>query len=115
MIGAVVFVISFVLFLLISLGVPGIPPGNTILNALVPDLYNSAVDPMYQQLAEGIINGVIFGVIIWVIFTIAKMFYDRMQGPKEVVVNYVTLEHNKNRCAFRVHNFSISPSVAKHV
>jgi hypothetical protein len=86
MIGAVVFVISFVLFLLISLGVPGIPPGNTILNALVPDLYNSAVDPMYQQLAEGIINGVIFGVIIWVIFTIAKMFYDRMQGPKEVVV-----------------------------
>ena len=86
MIGAVVFVIAFVLFLLISLGVPGIPPGHTILNSLVPDLYDPAVDTMYQQLGEGIINGVIFGVIIWFAFTIAKMLYDRMHGPKEVVV-----------------------------
>jgi hypothetical protein len=85
MIGAVVFVISFVLFLLISL-VGGVPPGQTILNSLVPDIYNPAVDTMYQNLAEGIINGVIYGVIIWVIFTIAKMLYDRTQGPKEVVV-----------------------------
>ena len=40
----------------------------------------------YEALATGIINGVIYGVIIWFIFTIAKMLYDRMQGPKEVVV-----------------------------
>ena len=86
MIGAVIFVIFFVLFLLISFAVPGLPPGQTILNALVPDIYNAAVDPMYQQLAEGNINGVIYGVIIWFIFSIAKMVYDRMQGPKEVVV-----------------------------
>ena len=85
MIGAVVFVISFVLFLLISLGVP-LPPGEAILKAVVPDIYNPAVDATYQHVAEGIINGVIYGVIIWVIFTIAKMLYDRMQGPKEVVV-----------------------------
>jgi len=85
MIGAVVFVISFVLFLLISFAV-AIPPGDTLLHSFVPDLYNAAVPAMYQNLAEGIINGVIYGVIIWVVFTIAKMFYDRMQGPKEVVV-----------------------------
>jgi hypothetical protein len=85
MIGAVVFVISFVLFLLISLGVP-LPPGESILNEVVPDIYDPAVDQLYQNLAEGIINGVIYGVIIWVIFTIAKMLYDRTQGPKEVVV-----------------------------
>jgi len=40
----------------------------------------------YEGLAMGIINGVIYGVIIWFIFTIAKMLYDRMQGPKEIVV-----------------------------
>ncbi|MGD9131907.1 MAG: hypothetical protein PVH73_10105 [Candidatus Bathyarchaeota archaeon] len=62
------------------------PPGQTILNALVPDIYDAAVDPMYQQLGEGIINGVIYGVIIWIVFSIAMMIYDRMRGPKEVVV-----------------------------
>jgi hypothetical protein len=90
MIGAVVFVIAFVLFLLISLAIPGVPPGQTILNALVPDIYNQAVDPMYQQLAEGIINGVIYGVIIWIVFSIAMYFYNQMRGPKEVVVKVET-------------------------
>lgn len=86
MIGAVVFVIAFVLFLLISLAIPGVPPGHTILDALVPDLYNAAVEPMYQQLAEGIVNGVIYGVIIWVVYSIAINIYNQMRGPKEVVV-----------------------------
>jgi hypothetical protein len=86
MIGAVVFVIAFVLFLLISIAIPGVPPGQTILNAVVPDIYNPTVDAMYQQLAEGIINGVIYGVIIWFAFSIAMMIYDRIRGPKEVVV-----------------------------
>ena len=81
MIGAVVFVIAFVLFLLISLAAP-IPPGSTIIEQYIPDIMGTG----YEGLAMGIINGVIFGVIIWFIFTIAKMLYDRMQGPKEVVV-----------------------------
>ena len=81
MIGAVVFVIAFVLFLLISL-VASMPPGSMIIEQYIPDIMGTG----YEGLAMGIINGVIFGVIIWVIFTIAKMLYDRMQGPKEVVV-----------------------------
>ncbi len=84
MIGAVIFVIFFVLFLLVSLAGVYLPPGHSILEALVPEIFEA--DPIYGQLAEGIINGVIYGVIIWFIFTIAKMIYDRMQGPKEVVV-----------------------------
>ncbi len=84
MIGAVVFVIVFVLFLLISLVPVPLPPGHMILDAFIPEIFET--DPMYGQLAEGIINGVIYGVIIWAIFTIAKMLYDRTQGPKEVVV-----------------------------
>ena len=81
MIGAVVFVISFVLFLLLSL-VTALPPGSMIVEQYIPDI----VQTDYEALAAGIINGVIYAVIIWFIFTIAKMLYDRMQGPKEVVV-----------------------------
>jgi hypothetical protein len=68
MIGAVVFVIIFVLFLLISLIVLGLPPGQPISNALVPDIYGSSINLIYRQLREGIIIGVIFGVIIWLKF-----------------------------------------------
>jgi len=81
MIGAVVFVISFVLFLLISLATT-LPPGAWIVEHYIPDIMQTD----YAALATGIINGVICGVIIWFIFTIAKMLYDRMQGPKEVVI-----------------------------
>jgi hypothetical protein len=81
MIGALVFVIAFILFLLISL-VTALPPGSIIVEQFIPDIMGTG----YEGLAMGIINGVIYGVIIWLIFTIAKMLYDKMQGPKEVVV-----------------------------
>lgn len=82
MIGAVVFVIIFILFLLISLAGIALPPGNWIIQEYIPDLLQTD----YATLAEGIINGVIFGVIVWVIFSIIKMVYDRMKRPRETVV-----------------------------
>jgi uncharacterized membrane protein len=85
MIGAIVFVISFILSLLVSLVTP-LPPGSTIIEQYIPDIMLTD----YAALAEGIINGVIYGVIIWFIFTVAKMLYDRMRGPKEVVVKIET-------------------------
>lgn len=85
MIGAIVFVISFILFLLISLVTP-LSPGSTIIEQYIPDIMNTD----YAALVEGIINGVIYGVIIWIIFTVAKMVYDRRQGPKEVAVKVET-------------------------
>jgi len=81
-IGAVVFVIIFILFLLISLAGIALPPGNWIIQEYIPDLLQTD----YATLAEGIINGVIFGVIVWVIFSIIKMVYDRMKRPRETVV-----------------------------
>ena len=84
MIGAVVFVIVFVVFLLISLAGISLPLGNWIIQEYMSDI--TQTDPIYGQLVEGIINGVIYGIIIWVIFTLAKMLYDRMQGPREVMV-----------------------------
>ena len=84
-IGAIVFVIAFVLFLLISLVAP-IPPGSTIIEQYIPDIMGTS----YEGLAMGIINGVIFGVIIWFVFSIAMMFYEKMRGPKELVVKVET-------------------------
>ena len=82
MIGAVVFVIVFVLVLIMALAGIALPPGDFIIQEYIPDITTTD----YAALAEGIINGVIYGVIVWVIFSIVKMVYDRMQGPKEVVV-----------------------------
>ena len=84
LIGAVVFIIFFVLFLLISLAGIFLPPGNWILNEFVPEIFKA--DPIYAQIAEGIINGVIYGLIIWIIFSVAINLYNQMRGPKEVVV-----------------------------
>jgi predicted flap endonuclease-1-like 5' DNA nuclease len=82
MIGAIVFVIVFVLFLLFGFAGISLPIGNWIVQEYIPDLIGTD----YEGLVEGIINGVIYGVIIWLIFTIAKMLYDRTRGPKEVMI-----------------------------
>jgi hypothetical protein len=81
MIGAVVFVIAFVLFLLISL-VTMLIPGSMVIEQFIPDMMGTG----YEGLAMGIVNGVVYGVIIWVVFTVAKMLYDRMQGPDELKI-----------------------------
>ena len=82
MIGAVVFVIAFVLFVLMGLAGVGLPPGDFIIHEYIPDLLLTD----YSQLAEGIINGVIYGIIIWFAFSIAMMLYEKLRGPKEVGV-----------------------------
>jgi predicted flap endonuclease-1-like 5' DNA nuclease len=82
MIGAVVFVIFFVLSLLISSAGISLPPGNWIIHEYIPGIMQTD----YEALTEGILNGVIYGVIVWVMFTITKMLYNRMQGLKEDVV-----------------------------
>lgn len=82
MIGAVVFIIVFVLVLILSLVGIALPPADWIIQEYIPDILQTD----YAALAEGIINGVIYGVIVWILFTIFKMVYDRMQGPKEIVV-----------------------------
>jgi predicted flap endonuclease-1-like 5' DNA nuclease len=81
-IGAVVFIIVFVLILLLSLVGIALPPADWIIQEYIPNILQTD----YAALIEGIINGVIYGVIVWVLFTIFKMIYDRTAGPKEIVV-----------------------------
>ncbi len=68
MIGAVIFVITFVLFLVISL-VTNLPPGFWIVEEYLPDIMQTD----FASLAVGIINGVIYGLAIWLVFSLAKM------------------------------------------
>ena len=86
MIGAIIFVIVFVLFVLIGLAGVYLPPADWILHEYLPDIYLTE----YAPLAEGIINGVIYGIIVWFIFSIAMMVYEKLRGPKEVVVKVKT-------------------------
>jgi len=82
MIGAIIFVIVFVLFVLIGLAGVGLPPGDWILHEYINEIYQTE----YATLAEGIVNGVIYGIIVWIAFSIAMMIYEKLRGPKEVVV-----------------------------
>ena len=66
MIGAVVFVIFFVLFTLISL-VIDLPPG-----IWVHDWFNLPASD-YSSLISGIVNGVVYGVIVWLIFSLTQI------------------------------------------
>jgi Holliday junction resolvasome RuvABC DNA-binding subunit len=66
MIGAVVFVIVFVLFTLISL-VIDLPP-----RIWVHDWFDIPASE-YSSLINGIANGVIYGIIIWLVFSLEKM------------------------------------------
>ena len=75
MIGIVVFVISFVLFTLISLAVD-LPPG-----IYVHEWFDIAASE-YSSLINGIVNGVVYGVMIWLIFSLAKM--GRKKEPTRV-------------------------------
>jgi hypothetical protein len=86
MIGAIIFVIVFVLFVLIGLAGIGLPPGDWIIQEYIPDILLTD----YAALAEGIINGVIYGIIVWFAFSIAMMIYEKIRGPKEVVVKVET-------------------------
>src|SRR3989337_2467530 len=70
--GAIVFIAAFLLFLAITLGYAGLPPGRQIYDAIV------GVETDYPILgipaptfASAILNGVIYGVIIWLVYTIA--------------------------------------------
>ena len=66
MIGAVVFVICFALFTLISL-VIDLPPGT-----YVHEWFDIPTSD-YSSLINGVVNGVIYGIIVWLVFSLAKM------------------------------------------
>jgi hypothetical protein len=81
MIGAVIFVIIFLLATLISMAVPGgLPPADMITSSFIPS-------SEYDVYINAIVNGVIYGVIGWVVFSIVYMVVKR---PKKAEVKLAT-------------------------
>lgn len=101
MIGAVIFVIGFLAFLAVTLGMPTLPPGNMIhelLNIPVTD-YPVLGIPAWLLIAA-IVNGVVYGFIIWLVFSLISMATGRRRkvftcavcnltfGTKEELANH---------------------------
>lgn len=77
MIGAIVFIIAFALFTLIS-RVVDFPPGIWVYK-WIPEIKQTT----YAPWVNGIVNGVVYGVTIWIVFSLAKMVYERKRGKKQ--------------------------------
>lgn len=74
MIGAVIFVISFLLFLAATLGVPTLPPGNMIHELLaIPKVDYPVLGIPAWLLISAIVNGVVYGFIIWLIYSLVRL------------------------------------------
>jgi hypothetical protein len=72
--GAIVFLIAFAIFLLVTIAYPGMPPAQQIYSAfnlpLTGYLVGGAIEASTLILA--VFNGVIYGVIIWLVYTFAE-------------------------------------------
>ena len=83
--GAIVFLAAFLLFLVISLGYSGLPPGRQIYDAAVgagSDYLVSGIP--VTLLAIGIFNGVIWGFIIYIVFWVLTSYVFK-KGPTATV------------------------------
>ena len=85
--GAIVFVAAFLLFLVISLGYSGLPPGRQIYDAVVgaESSYEVSGTPI-TLLAIGIFNGVIYGAKIYIIFWILTSYVFKKEPTATVKV-----------------------------
>ena len=71
--GAIVFIIAFLIFLVVSLGYPDLPPGRMIYDAAVGAETDYAVLGIPATvLVIAVFNGVIYGIIIWFIYYLAE-------------------------------------------
>ena len=85
--GAIVFLAAFLLFLVITLGYSGLPPGRQIYDAIVGAESNYPVGGISgTSLAIGVFNGVIYGVIIYVVYWILTSYVFKREQTVKVKV-----------------------------
>jgi ABC-type Fe3+ transport system permease subunit len=71
--GAIVFLIVFVILLMVTLAYPNLPPAKQLYGLLnIPETTQPVLGVPATLLIEAVFNGVIYGFIAWVIFTIGK-------------------------------------------
>ena len=85
--GAIIFLAAFLLFLVISLGYSGLPPGRQIYDAVVGTESDYEVNGTpVTLLAIGIFNGVIYGIIIYIIFWVLTSYVFKKEPTATVKV-----------------------------
>jgi len=85
--GAIVFLAAFLLFLVITFGYSGLPPGRQIYDAIVGAESNYPVGGIsVTSLAIGVFNGVIYGVIIYVVYWILTSYVFKTEQTVKVKV-----------------------------
>jgi hypothetical protein len=70
--GAIVFVITFVVFIAITFAYTELPPGKMISDAM--GISSTLVWKGFtvRTLLSAIFNGIIYGIIVWLIFGLAR-------------------------------------------
>ena len=69
--GAIIFIIAFLLFFVVTLGYQDLPPGRAIYDAIVQtETEYPILGIPATTLVASVFNGVIYGVIIWLIYTL---------------------------------------------
>jgi hypothetical protein len=88
LIGAVIFVIFFLVFTLVSVFVyPDFPPAAMILGWFG---ITAATIPQYGIWIVGLINGVIYGFLIWLLFSMVNLTTQRGKKGKTEKTNLAT-------------------------
>jgi hypothetical protein len=76
LVSATVFVVTFLLFLLITLAFPVLPPGGTVHDLLgipqTPYVLLGVVPA--QHLINGLVNGVVYGFVAWLILSVGGLY-----------------------------------------
>jgi len=81
--GAIIFLIAFVIFFVVSLSYPDMPPGRQIYDSLgVEEVEEPVAGISTTTLVIGVFNGIIYGVIIWFIFWLLEKVVGREKKEK---------------------------------
>jgi len=71
--GAIIFLTVFIIFLVITLAYPNLPPGRQLYNLLgVPETAYPVLGIPVTTLVSAVFNGVVYGIIVWLIFSLAE-------------------------------------------
>ncbi len=85
MIGAIIFVVVFLGTLLVSFGMPWLPPGYMIFDILnIPVVDYPVLGIPAWLLIIGIVNGVVYGFIIWLIYTVIAAATGRGKKSQQI-------------------------------
>lgn len=85
--GAIVFLAAFLLFLVISLGYPDLPPGRQIYDTAVGQDSDYMVSGMtVTSLAIGVFNGVVWGFIIYIVYWILTSYIFKKEPTATIKV-----------------------------